>query len=427
MTSGYYRQPEATAAVTLPGGWMDSGDLAFRAEGEVYITGRRKDLIIKAGRNLVPQEIEELAASVDGVRRGCVAAFGVDRADLGTESLVIVAETRAESAEERERIEATVVDRVAAALGIPPDVVRLVPPGAVPKTSSGKIRRAAARELYANGSLGRVARTTTGRRLGLAAAAAREALRAGFGRAARAAYAIYLAGAALLLVPPYWVAVAVLPGRRAAFALARAGARILLRVAGCRLSVEGVAHLPARGPLVLASNHAAYADVPALVALLPMDFLFVAKKEVLSWPLVRALVRKAGHLTVDRWDARQGVADAGKVARALETGDSVLFFPEGTFTAAAGLRPFRLGAFQAAAQAGVAVVPLALRGTRAVLPDGSWLPRPRAIHLWIGSPVTAEGEGWRAVVALRDRVADAIAAHCGEPRLDLAAGGPERP
>ena len=427
MTPGYYRQPEATAAVMLPGGWMDSGDLAFRAEGEVHITGRRKDLIIKAGRNLVPQEIEELAASVDGIRKGCVAAFGVDRGDLGTESLVVVAETRAEGAAQRERIEAAVVDRVAGALGVPPDVVALVPPGSVPKTSSGKIRRAAARELYTSGSLGRAERATTGRRLRLLAAAAREALGGGLKRAVRAAYAVYLTAAAVVLVPPYWVAVAVVPGRRAAFALARTGARLLLRVAGCRLSVEGAEHLPAPGPVVLASNHASYADVPALVALLPLGFLFVAKKEVLSWPLVRTLVRKAGHLTVDRWHARQGVADAGKVARALEEGDSVLFFPEGTFTAAAGLRPFRLGAFQAAAQAGLPVVPLALQGTRAILPEGSWLPRPRAIRLWIGAPLVAEGEGWRAVVALRDRVADAIAARCGEPRLDLVAGGPERP
>ena len=427
MSSGYYRQPEATAAAMLPGGWMDSGDLAFRAEGEIHIAGRRKDLIIKAGRNLVPQEIEELAASVDGVRKGCVAAFGVDRPELGTESLVVVAETRAVDAAERERIEAAVVDRVAAALGIPPDVVCLVPPGAVPKTSSGKIRRASARELYESGSLARAPRLSARRKLALAAAAARTAAAAGLGWARRAGYAAWLAAAALVLVPLFWVAAAILPGRRAAFALARAGARVLLRVAGCRLSVEGVEHLPSSGPLVLASNHAGYADVPALAALLPIDFVFVAKKEVLSWPLVRTLVRKAGHLTVDRWDARQGVEDAGKVGRALEEGGSVLFFPEGTFTAAAGLRPFRLGAFQAAAQAGVPVVPLALQGTRAVLPEGSWLPRPRTIRLWIGAPLSAEGEGWRAVVALRDRVTDAIAARCGEPRLDLVAAGPERP
>ena len=83
MTAGYYRKPEATAAITLPGGWLDSGDLAYRADGEIYIAGRRKDLIIKAGRNLVPQEIEEVAASVDGIRQGCVVAFGVEPSRAG--------------------------------------------------------------------------------------------------------------------------------------------------------------------------------------------------------------------------------------------------------------------------------------------------------------------------------------------------------
>ena len=427
MTSGYYRQPEATAAAMVPGGWMDSGDLAFRADGEIHIAGRRKDLIIKGGRNLVPQEIEEVVATVEGVRKGCVAAVGVDRAELGTESLVVVAETRATDPGRRARIEAEVVDRVATAVGLPPDVVCLVAPGSVPKTSSGKIRRAATRELYTSGALGRGPRTPASSRLRLLAAMAKEGAVQATRRAGRAAYAVYLALAALVLVPPFWLAAAVLPGRRAALALQRAGARLLLRIAGCRLVVEGAEHLQAPRPLVLACNHASYADVFALLALLPIEFVFVAKKEVVSWPFVKMLVRKAGHVTVDRWDARQGVADTGKVARALEQGDSVLFFPEGTFTGTAGLRPFRLGAFQAAAQAGAAVVPLALQGTRATLPEKAWLPRPRTIRLWIGAPVAAQGEGWRAVVALRDRVAGAIAARCGEPRLDLAAGGPERP
>ena len=83
MTSGYYRKPEATAAMTLADGFLDSGDLAYVAEGEIYITGRRKDLIIKGGRNLVPQEIEEAAAAVPGIRRGCVVAFGLAHPETG--------------------------------------------------------------------------------------------------------------------------------------------------------------------------------------------------------------------------------------------------------------------------------------------------------------------------------------------------------
>src|SRR2546422_11080721 len=102
MMQEYFRQPEATEAIRVEGGWLDSGDLAFRWDGEIHVVGRRKDLIIKAGRNLVPQEIEELAATVEGIRKGCVAAFGVDNPRLGTERLVVVAETGALDAARRE-------------------------------------------------------------------------------------------------------------------------------------------------------------------------------------------------------------------------------------------------------------------------------------------------------------------------------------
>jgi 1-acyl-sn-glycerol-3-phosphate acyltransferase len=103
----------------------------------------------------------------------------------------------------------------------------------------------------------------------------------------------------------------------------------------------------------------------------------------------------------------------------------VLLFPEGTFTAAAGLRPFRLGTFKAAVDTGVPIVPMALSGTRAVLRAGQAIPRPGPVHLWIGEPIPPEGDGWRAVVSLRDRVAAEIAGHDPEPRLDLVAGGPD--
>jgi 1-acyl-sn-glycerol-3-phosphate acyltransferase len=427
MTAGYYRQPEATAAITLPGGWLDTGDLAYRADGEIHVCGRRKDLIIKGGRNLVPQEIEEAAAAVEGIRRGCVVAFGVPNAALGTEGLVVVAETRVEGDDARQLLAGAVTERVAEVVDVPPDQVILVPPGGVPKTSSGKVRRAATREQYLLGALGRPPRTTLSQKTRLAAAAMAEAVRPGVRRARGALYAGWLSLSLPLLLLPAWVLVVLVPSRRFAFGLSRFTARAGLRLLGCRLEAEGLERLPRHGPLVLASNHASYADVAALLALLPADFLFVAKREVLGYPLIGAFARRCRHLTVDRWDALQSVADAELVARALRDGEDVLFFPEGTFVAATGLRPFRLGAFVAAATAGALVVPLALRGTRRVM-RGDWgLPRPGRIALWVGEPIAPEGTDMAALVRLRARVADAIADHCGEPRLDLVAAGPVRP
>ena len=424
---GYFGKPEATAAVTLSDGFLDSGDLAYRADGEVYIAGRRKDLIIKAGRNLVPQEIEEAAAGVAGIRKGCVVAVGVENPALGTESLVVVAETRVTDPAARERLAAAVVESVAAAVDVPPDDVRLVAPGAVPKTSSGKIRRAATKEMYLKGELGRKTGISLGQKLRLAGAAAGDAFRPRLVRGLRFLYLGWLAVAFAGIALPLWLVVRLVPSRRLALVLGRVTVRLAWLATGTRLSAEGLENLPARGPFVLAANHASYADVPALMALLPADFVFMAKREVLGYPVIGTYVRHAGHLTVDRFDSHQSLADAEQSARALAAGEAVLFFPEGTFAAATGLRPFRLGAFKAAAEAGVPVVPLALRGARQVLRGDSLQVRPGRIHLWVGPPVAPEGKEWNAIVTLRDRVADAIAAHCGEPRLDLVAAGPEQP
>ena len=426
MTSGYFRKPEATAAITLPGGWLDSGDLAYQAGGEIHIAGRRKDLIIKGGRNIVPQEVEEVAAEVEGIRRGCVVAFGADHPELGTEGLVVVAETRATDPSERGRLESAVTERVAAAIDVPPDRVVLAPPGAVLKTSSGKVRRAATRERFLSGELGRPPGTTAAQKLRLATAAAGEVLRPWARRAGRNLYALYLALVLPLVVVPVWAAVALVPSRRLAFALGRMGTRLGLGLMGCRLSVEGLEHLPRQGSVVLACNHTSYVDVFALVALLPRDVLFVAKKEVLGYPIIRTFVRRLGYPTIDRLDFQQSLADADQVTEALGEGEAMVFFPEGTFVAATGLRPFRLGAFKVAADAGVPVVPLALRGTRQVLRGNDPFPRPHPIHLFVGEPVSPEGDGLSALVGFRDRVADVIAAHCGEPRLDVVAAGVER-
>ncbi len=425
MTSGYFQKPEATAAIRVEGGFLDSGDLAYRADGEFYVTGRRKDLIIKAGRNLVPQEIEEVASTVEGIRKGCVVAFGIARPALGTEELVVVAETRTSRPAAREALQAKVIERVATAIGVPPDTVVLARPGAVLKTSSGKIRRAATRERYVAGALGQDSGTSVATRLRLLAGAAAAAVSDRAAAAARLAYAAYVGVLGVLVVGLFWPPVALLRRQSLAFGLGRTAARWLFRLGGCRLRAEGVERLR-DGPYVLACNHTSFADVLALMAMLPQGFVFLAKKDILGWPIIGSFIAAGRHLTVDREDAVHLVADAPKIGRALAEGTSVLIFPEGTFTASPGLRPFRLGAFQNAVDAGRPVVPMALRGARRVLRDKTLIPRPGPIDLWVGEPLHANGTGWSAMVDLRDRVAAAIAQHCGEPRLDIVAGGPPR-
>ena len=109
-TSGYYQNRGSNRETAADGAgsgatgefaWVNSGDRAYRADGEIYVTGRVKDIIIKGGRNLYPHEVEELAARAEGIRKGCIVAFGLKDEATGTEKLIVVAETRERDASRR--------------------------------------------------------------------------------------------------------------------------------------------------------------------------------------------------------------------------------------------------------------------------------------------------------------------------------------
>jgi 1-acyl-sn-glycerol-3-phosphate acyltransferase len=399
VTAGYHRRPDLTRSV-VHDGWMDSGDLGYLADGDLFVTGRVKDLIKKAGRNLYPQEIEDLVGGIPGIRRGCVAAFGVGDPGIGTERLVVVAETRPSGVDARNRLRAAVVDRIAGALGLPPDTVVIADPGAVLKTSSGKIRRSATRAAYVDGRPGAPRRRARLAWLHIG----NEELRLALWRAATAArdgtFLIRTAVALAVTVPPLWLAIHTLRGARLDTAVRR-WCRLVLRLAGCRLAVEGLGNIPP-GAAVLVANHSSYLDAVALLAALPTDFRFVAKRELLRTPLIGPVLTRLGHLTVDRVDLGKSVEDAARATALLRGGTPLLFFPEGTFVRARGLLPFRLGAFKAAVDARCPIVPIVIEGTRDVLPADTWRPRRGTIRVSVRPAVCAADASWREIVRLRD-------------------------
>jgi 1-acyl-sn-glycerol-3-phosphate acyltransferase len=170
---------------------------------------------------------------------------------------------------------------------------------------------------------------------------------------------------------------------------------------------------------VFVANHASYLDAVALLA----EFRFVAKRELASRPLIGMVIRKLACLTVERGDFSRSVADTERVTATLRDAASLLVFPEGTFVRAPGLLPFKLGAFKAAVEAGRPVVPVAIRGTREVLPDGRWVPRPGAIVVEIGAPIQPRASGWPEMVGLRDLARAAIARCLGDHPSDGPASG----
>jgi 1-acyl-sn-glycerol-3-phosphate acyltransferase len=212
-------------------------------------------------------------------------------------------------------------------------------------------------------------------------------------------------------------AVRLAPRAGAADRVVRRWCRLVLALAGCRLDVRGREHLPPDEAVVLVANHASYTDVVVLLAALPNPFRFVAKREALATPFVGTIIRKVGHLVTERVDVARSVADAEAASRALRSGTSLLFFAEGTFAADPGLMPFRLGAFKAAVENGRPVVPVALHGTRRLLPANTRLPRPGRITVTVTPPLRPAATGWPEMVRLRDAARVAIAAHCGEPAV----------
>jgi acyl carrier protein len=415
-TTGYYRNPEATKALFAGGGWLNTGDRAYLSDGMIHITGREKDIIIRGGRNISPYELEEAVGDLPGIRRGCVAVFGsMDRAS-GTERVVVLAETREKDPALHEDLRKKINELAVSLIAAPADDIVLAPPATVPKTSSGKIRRVAAREYYERGpeSVRPQAVWLQFARLTLAGVGPQ--LRRSWRTVRGLVFAVRACLVLALLAPMVILFAALAPGAPA-WRFTGACARLFFRLLSIPLAVRGLENLPA-GPCVIAANHTSYLDGAVLVAALaPRPFAFVAKRELKENLVTRVFLKGIGAEFVERFDVQKSVEHADELAAAAQRGVSLIVFPEGTFQRRSGLMPFRAGAFQAAAQAGVPVVPVALRGVRSVLRDGTWYPRRGAVAANFAPPLHAQGSDWNAVVGLRDQVRAEILKRCGEPDI----------
>jgi len=422
-TGGYFRNPEQTRLL-FHEEWLDSGDFAYFAEGDIYLTGRSKDIIIRAGRNIYPYELEDAVGDIPGIRKGCVAVFGSPDPATGTERLVVMAETREAAPAQlealRDRINALTLDM----LGIAADNVVLAPIHSVLKTSSGKIRRAACRELFEKGAA--PTRAVWWQLVRLAWAGILPEMRRGIRAASDVLFAAYAWALFWLLAPLTWLLAALLPRPAWGWAASRMIARLYARLCATPLVVRGLENLTPAAPCVLVANHASYLDGIVLVAALPGKFSsagyysFVAKRELLDSYVARTYLKRIGADFVERFESQRSLEDVKQVALSLQTGRSPIFFPEGTFSRIPGLMPFRMGAFVVAAEAGTPVVPVSIRGTRSILRDGHWFPRRGIITVTIGKPIAPEGKGWTAAIRLRNAAHAEISRRCGEP--DLAPG-----
>ncbi|MEX2261743.1 MAG: AMP-binding protein [Bryobacteraceae bacterium] len=396
-TPGYFRSPEATASAIDADGWMETGDLAYLAGGELFVTGRTKDCILKAGRNLSPHDVEATACEVPGVEPQGAAAFGEPDPESGTERLIVVAETRATLERDLQRIEAGIVKKISDSLDIRPDVVQLIRRGNLPKTSNGRVRRHETRNLYRQGRLQR-------RRLYPWIQIARlwrqnlgPVLVGGLERGFALAHRISFSSARFVLGAAAGAAARLLGNP----SFTPAAARAMLRLHGLDYAIHGAERVDAAHAVIYIGNRASVLDPVVLTALLPAPIRFADSSALtgLPWPLAFLLQPLIATPPKNKMQPK-AAAQEDRIRHALEEGCSVVVFPEGAVGAPAHLSPFRLDAFFAAAGSQCPVQPIALRmeGTEG--------------RVSVGDRILPGSADPSHLTVLRDRVRGAISQLC---------------
>jgi 1-acyl-sn-glycerol-3-phosphate acyltransferase len=241
-------------------------------------------------------------------------------------------------------------------------------------------------------------------------------------------YGIYAAGVFIVWLVLAWLLLKVMPPGQPAARMTSAALRTYFRLVGRRIVLVGGENIEAHGASIYVSNHTSYSDVLVVMALFGTNYHFVAKSEINDMPFIGSFLRKIGHFSFERGKIRARSRQVEQMEKSLLRGESVFVFAEGTFTAEPGVRPFQLGAFRASVKTGKPIVPVALRGAREFLRDGTFLPKPRDITLTVSPALfpasDRAGREWAEVLRLRDETRRIVSGNAGEP---LVNAGRHRP
>ena len=221
-------------------------------------------------------------------------------------------------------------------------------------------------------------------------------------------FTVRVAGVLALLLPPLRLRLLFTRDEVTAFQLVRQCARSVLQLSGCRVVVQHAERVPTDGSVMFVSNHVSLADAAVLLAALPFDVRFVANHAFAQYPLLGAAIRAASASIVDRGSWRSRAECGQAMVQALPSGRSLLVFPEGGTSDDGSLGPFRSGAFRAAARSGRPVVPIVIRGTRAMCPPGSYWLSNVAVAVELLAPIEARDASREAVHELTARTASAM-------------------
>lgn len=189
---------------------------------------------------------------------------------------------------------------------------------------------------------------------------------------------------------------------------------VQLATAGIKVRMEGLDRIPSP-PYIFMCNHQSALDIYALLSSLPLSFRWIAKHSLFRIPFLGWAMARAGHISIDRGNAREALKAIDEAARKIREGLNIVMFPEGTRSPDGTLLPFKKGGFALALRAGVPVVPVGIEGTSRLQPKGSLVPRARGtVHIRIGEPMEV-GSSQRSAKAafmedVRTRIAGLMAA-----------------
>ena len=212
------------------------------------------------------------------------------------------------------------------------------------------------------------------------------------------------------------LATIIVPGLENRSRAVSGAARWSFLLSGLRPTITGLDKLPSEGCVVVA-NHASYVDGILLKGFLPARFSFVIKGEMRNFPIVNFMILRSGSRFVERFKSTESARDARQIIKAARGGDSLAFFPEGTFREEPGIGRFRAGASMAAVKGGLPFVPVAISGTREVLGMGRFLPRPAPIRIDILDPITPDDAAFADHHRLAEAARQQILAVVDEPDL----------
>jgi len=238
-------------------------------------------------------------------------------------------------------------------------------------------------------------------------------------------YALYTWPVFLIIGALSWILVVLTPTARGRHKLAHYCARLFFLCTFTPFRVTGTEYLHHDRPQILVANHASYLDGFIVTAALNVPFHFIVKGELARILHIRVMLQRFGVEFVDRFNANKGTGVVHRIAEKAKSGQSIVFFPEGTFTTFPGLQPFRMGAFVTAAMAGVPLVPVAIRGSRSIVRGTDWFPHRGRIEVTVRPSIMPGASGWQAALALRDAARMEISRYCGEPDLVEQDVGPD--